>query len=214
MAQKISKELKNKDLEIEQLKKQVAELSKFKHERKGGNKRDTLDQISTPAHISDFMKELVFKDRVEETKTQDRKLDVIIDIAVGAGSLLIPWKETGALLIGSDIDEEALNICKENIPNNLILFKHDALICDTPCKEPEHLFFVGENTSLEKMWEHLRIVDEKNQGERIYVMNPPFSKNNASKFLLRAMDLMKASNNTEREREREREREQTLNHGK
>jgi predicted RNA methylase len=70
--------------EIEQLKKQVAELSKFKHERKGGSKKQTLDQISTPAHISEFMRDLVIKE------AKDKQTSMIIDISCGVGSLLIP----------------------------------------------------------------------------------------------------------------------------
>jgi type I restriction-modification system DNA methylase subunit len=70
--------------ENEQLKKQIAELSKFKHERKGTSKKKTLDQISTPAHISEFMRDLV-----KEGKT-DHSRDIVIDISCGAGSLLIP----------------------------------------------------------------------------------------------------------------------------
>lgn len=56
----------NKDLEKEneQLRKQIAELSKFKHERKGGSKKETLDQISTPAHISEFMRDLVSENKI------------------------------------------------------------------------------------------------------------------------------------------------------
>ena len=72
----------NLEQENEQLKKQIAELSKFKHERKGNNKKETLDQISTPAHLSEFMKDLLIKD------SEERKM--IIDISCGAGSLLIP----------------------------------------------------------------------------------------------------------------------------
>jgi len=78
----------NKDLELikenEQLKKQIAELSKFKHERKGTSKKKTLDQISTPAHISEFMRDLV------QASQKDHSENIIIDISCGAGSLLIP----------------------------------------------------------------------------------------------------------------------------
>jgi type I restriction-modification system DNA methylase subunit len=74
----------NKDLQLEneQLKKQIAELSKFKHERKGGSKKKTLDQISTPAHISEFMRDLA--------SNSEKEPSMVIDISCGAGSLLIP----------------------------------------------------------------------------------------------------------------------------
>jgi type I restriction enzyme M protein len=150
----MNKKLTEKELKIAELEKQVAELSKFKHERKGGSKKETLDQISTPAHISEFMKDLVSKG----------ENNVVIDISCGAGSLLIPWKDTNALLIGADLDEEALEICKSNLPQS-ILFKHNSLECDTPCEIKEHIFYEG--TSLEEI--------SKSERERIFVMNPPFS---------------------------------------
>jgi predicted RNA methylase len=76
---------KNLELENEKLRKQIAELSKFKHERKGTSKKETLDQISTPAHISQFMKELVSQDGTENLGPE-----MVIDISCGAGSLLLP----------------------------------------------------------------------------------------------------------------------------
>jgi len=56
----MNKELKNEQLaaENEHLRQKIAELSKFKHERKDASKKKTLDQISTPAHISEFMRDL------------------------------------------------------------------------------------------------------------------------------------------------------------
>ena len=148
---------KDLKLENEQLKKQITELSKFKHERKGGTKKKTLDQISTPVHISGFMRNLANEDKKEQAS-------MVIDISCGAGSLLIPWKNTGILLIGADLDEEALELAKQNLPNS-ILFKHNSLECDTPCEIKEHVFHEG--TSLEKV--------KESKGEKIFVMNPPFS---------------------------------------
>ncbi|CAI2161852.1 14256_t:CDS:10 [Funneliformis geosporum] len=123
----------NKDLvkENEELKKQIAELSKFKHERKGGSKKKTLDQISTPAHISEFMRDLVQEGQKVHSET--------------------------------DIDEEALELCKINLPH-AILFHHNSLECNTPCQIQEHIFYEG--TKLEKVEDYQ---------EKIFVMNPPFS---------------------------------------
>ncbi|CAI2189720.1 756_t:CDS:2, partial [Funneliformis geosporum] len=146
---KISK-LTAEQQEIEQLKKQVAELSKFKHERKGGSKKKTLDQISTPAHISEFMRDLV------QSEKKDQVAEIVIDIACGV--------DTNALMIGADLDEEALELCKINLPS-AILFKHNSLECDTPCEIKEHIFYQG--TSLAKIKEQ--------KGEKVFVMNPPFS---------------------------------------
>jgi predicted RNA methylase len=144
--------------ENERLKKQIAELSKFRHEREGGTKKKTLDQISTPAHISEFMRDLVQQGKKEE-------ISMVIDISCGAGSLLIPWKKTGVLLIGADLDKEALELCKQNLPQS-ILFKHNSLECPTPCEIKEHLFYKGA-TGLEK---------EKVSGsKKAFVLNPPFS---------------------------------------
>lgn len=161
---------KNLELENEQLKKQIAELSKFKHERKGGSKKKTLDQISTPAHISEFMRDLV-----QENK-KDYSQSIIIDISCGAGSLLIPWKDTNALLIGADLDEEALILCKQNLPSS-ILFKHNSLECNTPCENKEHLFYEG--AKLEKIKEF--------KGEKTFVLNPPFSL--AGKMVSKVLEL-------------------------
>jgi predicted RNA methylase len=163
---------KDKDLQLEneQLKKQVAELSKFKHERKGGSKKKTLDQISTPAHISGFMRDLV-------QSQKDSSQKIIIDISCGVGFLLIPWKETDTLLIGADVDEEALELCKINLPNS-ILFKHNSLECDTPCQIKEHIFHEG--VSLEKVKEYK---------EKIFVMNPPFSL--VEKMVSKVLELSK-----------------------
>ena len=158
--------------ENEQLKKQIAELSKFKHERKGSSKKKTLDQISTPAHISEFM-----RDSVQGNK-KDYSQNLVIDISCGAGSLLIPWKESGALIVGADIDEEALELCKINLPNSL-LFKHNSLECNTPCEIKEHIFHEG--ISLEKVKEC--------KGEKVFVMNPPFSL--ASKMVNKVLALAK-----------------------
>ena len=164
----------NKDLVLEnqELKRQIAELSKFKHERKGGSKKKTLDQISTPAHISEFMRDLVQKDQ------KDHSESMVIDISCGAGSLLIPWKNANALLIGADVDEEALELCKINLPH-AILFKHNSLECNTPCEIKEHLFYQG--TSLEKISEY--------KGEKVFVMNPPFSL--AGKMVSKVLELAK-----------------------
>jgi len=79
------------------------------------------------------------------------------------------------LLIGADLDEEALNICKSNLPKS-ILFKHNSLECDTPCEIKEHIFYEG--TKLEKI--------EASQ-EKIFVMNPPFSL--AGKMMNKALSL-------------------------
>lgn len=166
------KKEQNLELENEQLKKQVAELSKFKHERKGGSKKETLDQISTPTHISEFMRDLV-----QESK-KDHSQNIVIDIACGVGSLLIPWKETNAFLIGADIDLEALELCKINLPT-AILFKHNSLECSTPCQIKEHIFYEG--TSLEQMNQH--------KGEKIFVLNPPFSL--AAEMISKVLSLAK-----------------------
>lgn len=164
----------NLELENQQLKQQLAELSKFKHERQGNNKKQTLDQISTPAHLSEFMKDLLSKDN-EENK-------IIIDIACGAGSLLIPWKDTNALLVGADLDEEALELCKTNLPHT-ILFKHNSLECPTPCEIKEHLFYQG--TDYQQIKEFA--------GEKIFVLNPPFSLTN--KMVSQVLILAKKSMN-------------------
>jgi type I restriction-modification system DNA methylase subunit len=74
----------NLQLENKKLREQIAELSKFKHERKDGNKKKTLDQISTPAHISEFMRDLI------QAGKKDNSQNIVIDISCGAGSLLIP----------------------------------------------------------------------------------------------------------------------------
>ena len=162
---------KNLELENEQLKKQIAELSKFKHERKGGSKKQTLDQISTPAHISEFMEALANANPTKEK--------IIIDISCGVGSLLIPWKETNSLLIGADVDEEALELAKQNLPQS-ILFKHNSLECDTPCEIVEHIFHQG--TDLAK-------IKELKDKEKIFVMNPPFSL--VEKMTSKVLDLAK-----------------------
>ena len=114
----------------------------------------------------------------------------MIDISCGAGSLLIPWKDSGALLVGADIDEEALELCKENLPN-AILFKHNSLECDTPCHEISHIFSVG-NISLERMWEILEDIESGIQGEKIFVMNPPFSL--AGKMVSKVLELAENKN--------------------
>jgi len=168
----------NKDLEIERLKKQVAELSKFKHERKGTSKKELLNQISTPAHISEFM-----KDVLDEKKAGVG--NIVTDISCGAGSLLIPWKDSGALLIGADIDEEALNTCRENLPNSL-LFKHDSLECNTPCQVPEHLFHQGISQEQYQLNAKSR---QEGKGENIYVLNPPFENKIVRKMVGKVLEL-------------------------
>ena len=155
---------------LEQENQQLTELSKFKHERKETSKKETLDQISTPAHLSEFMKDLLIKD------SEERKM--IIDISCGTGSLLIPWKDTNALLIGADIDEEALELCKLNLPDS-ILFKHNSLECETPCEIKKHLYY--QRTNYEKIKEFV--------GEKILVLNPPFSL--TSKMVSKVLALAK-----------------------
>jgi predicted RNA methylase len=162
---------KNLELENEKLRKQIAELSKFKHERKGTSKKETLDQISTPAHISQFMKELVSQDGTENLGPE-----MVIDISCGAGSLLLPWKNTSALLIGADLDQEALELCQQNLPQAL-LFQHDSLACPTPCAIREHIFYEGTN------WEKV----QEYKGKKIFVMNPPFSL--ARKMISKVLEL-------------------------
>ena len=176
----------NKDLEQqlaqenEQLKKQIAELSKFKHERKGTSKKEILDQISTPAHISEFMRDLV------QSGKKDHSGDIVIDISCGAGSLLIPWKDTNALLIGADIDSEALELCQQNLPQ-AILYKHNSLECATPCRVPKRLFSAGVN--LERLTAAERAIQEGAEGEKIFVLNPPFSL--AGKMVSKVLQLAK-----------------------
>jgi ubiquinone/menaquinone biosynthesis C-methylase UbiE len=61
----------------------------------------------------------------------DLKNKIILEPCVGTGNLLVPLIGKGAVLIGVDIDEEALKVCKERIPE-AILTNCNTLLCYVP----------------------------------------------------------------------------------
>src|SRR5687767_14898184 len=67
----------------------------------------------------------------------DLKDQIIYEPFVGAGAMFLPLRNKGAVLIGSDIDLEALSICKQLVPE-AILIHHDTLGCLEPQQNIKH----------------------------------------------------------------------------
>ena len=87
----------------------------FKHETKRYKKWSRSDQSSTPLKVAKNLARLI----ETEMDLQDK---IVFEPCVGTGNLLVPLLGKGAILIGSDIDAEALSIHKNwttmNQPNN------------------------------------------------------------------------------------------------
>jgi site-specific DNA-adenine methylase len=63
----------------------------------------------------------------------DLKDQIIYEPFVGAGAMFLPLRNKGAVLIGSDIDIEALEICKQLVPEAILIY-HDTLGCQNPAR--------------------------------------------------------------------------------
>jgi tRNA G10 N-methylase Trm11 len=90
------------------------------------NLRKKFAQYSTPPHIAEFMSKLL-----TDCGKLDLKDEIIYEPFVGAGAIFLPLRNKGAVLIGSDIDLEALNICKQLVPE-AILIHHNSVGCLEP----------------------------------------------------------------------------------
>ncbi|CAI2161368.1 10311_t:CDS:10 [Funneliformis geosporum] len=129
-----------------------AELDKINKTRK----RDRLGQISTPPHIATFMSELIVgKDKDLTDKT-------VLDPCVGTGNLLIPLRGRGAILVGNDVDKEALEMCKERVPE-AILTNCNALMCYNPRQAIKT--FQEKIVGLEKRKSELSSLEKLDKGE-------------------------------------------------
>jgi hypothetical protein len=71
------------------------------------------------------------------TNNFDVKDQIIYEPFCGAGAMFLPLRNKGAVLIGSDVDLEALEICKQLVPE-AILIHHDTLGCLEPNKSIQH----------------------------------------------------------------------------
>jgi predicted RNA methylase len=127
-----------------------AELDKINKTRK----RDKLGQISTPPHVATFMAEIV------SGKDEDLTDKTVLDPCVGTGNLLIPMRNRGAILIGIDIDREALEMCKERIPE-AILTNCNSLLCFNPAKTLR----MGKET-IEELEKELSELNQKEKTDR------------------------------------------------
>ncbi|CAI2172204.1 8023_t:CDS:1 [Funneliformis geosporum] len=88
-------------------------------------KKDRLGQISTPSHIATFMAELIVG---KDTDLTDK---TVLDPCVGTGNLLISLRGRGTILVGNDVDKEALETCKQRIPE-AILTNCNIFLCVNP----------------------------------------------------------------------------------
>jgi site-specific DNA-adenine methylase len=88
--------------------------------------RKKFAQYSTPSHIAEHCAKLLTNCGQIDLKDQ-----IVYEPFVGAGAMLLPLKNKGTVLIGSDIDLEALEICKKLVPE-AILIHHDSLGCLEP----------------------------------------------------------------------------------
>jgi len=66
-----------------------------------------------------------------DNKDNDITDKIIGDPCVGTGNFFIPLIGRNAILIGNDIDKEALEICKQRVPE-AILTNCNALTCFSP----------------------------------------------------------------------------------
>lgn len=96
----------------------------FNHEKGRGKKLIPRGQFSTPLKIAQALVKLA-------SISMDFKDKIIFEPCVGTGNLLIPFIGKGAILIGSDIDQEALEICKQRVPE-AILTNCNTLFCYFP----------------------------------------------------------------------------------
>jgi site-specific DNA-adenine methylase len=80
----------------------------------------------------------------------DLKDKIIYEPFVGAGAMFLPLKNKGAILIGSDVDLEALSICKQLVPE-AILIHHDTLGCLEP------------NRNIKYFQKKIKAIQEKSQ---------------------------------------------------
>jgi len=101
-------------------------LGKFNHEIPNQNQREKFAQYSTPPHITKFMHGLLNDFGKSEVKDQ-----IIYEPFVGAGAMFLPLRNKGAVLVGSDIDLDALEICKQLVPE-AILIHHNSIGCLEP----------------------------------------------------------------------------------
>ncbi|CAI2188039.1 18131_t:CDS:2, partial [Funneliformis geosporum] len=67
----------------------------------------------------------------------DLKDKIIYEPFIGVGAMFLPLRNKGAVLIGSDIELEALEICKQLVPE-AILIHHDSLGCLEPNQNIKH----------------------------------------------------------------------------
>jgi len=109
----------------------------FKHEKGRGKKWIPRGQFSTPLKITQHLANLA-------AIQMDLKDKIIFEPCVGTGNMLIPFIGKGAILIGSDIDKEALEICKENVPE-AILTNCNTLLCYVPGKKLKYDRYCSEH---------------------------------------------------------------------
>lgn len=74
----------------------------------------------------------------------DVKDKIIFEPCVGTGNMLIPLIGKEAVLIGSDIDREALKICQAQVPE-AILTNCNTLFCYIPNKNLKYGLYCGEH---------------------------------------------------------------------
>lgn len=107
-------------------------VGKFAHELPDESSRKKFAQYSTPSHIAEFCSRLL-----TDCGELDLKDQIVYEPFVGAGAMFLPLRNKGAVLIGSDIDLEALEICKKLVPE-AILIHHNSLSCLKPKQNIEH----------------------------------------------------------------------------
>ncbi|CAI2194920.1 13951_t:CDS:2 [Funneliformis geosporum] len=125
-------QLSTAELLAEIKKRKTANVRKFTHELPNSSQREKFAQYSTPPHIAEFMVKLA-----NNCQEGDFKDQIIYEPFVGAGAMFLPLRNKGAVLIGSDIDLEALEICKQLVPE-AILIHHDTVGCLEPQSNIRH----------------------------------------------------------------------------
>lgn len=118
----------------------------FKHEIGRDKKWIPRGQCSTPLKVAQALAKMAFPE-------MDFKDKIIFDPCVGTGNLLVPLIGKDAVLIGSEIDQEALEICKQRVPE-AILTNCNTLLCYVPSNKnlkydrycSEHIFSEPKET--------------------------------------------------------------------
>src|SRR5688572_25147413 len=139
-------------------------MGKFAHELPNQSQREKFAQYSTPPHIAEFCSKLL-----TDCGEFDLKDQIIYEPFCGAGAVFLPLRNKGAVLVGSDIDEEALSICKQLVPE-AILVHHDSIGCLEPQKNIKHfqnrITELGTKKLTPKISEEITILKERIEKEK------------------------------------------------